>query len=74
MIAALLGVTTGLWFRVSAVLALTVVVAIAAAAAGFWAGEPLVPTLVRVLAAVVLLQLGYLAGLLVATAWRRGSK
>ncbi|MCS0493952.1 hypothetical protein NVS89_02505 [Ancylobacter sp. MQZ15Z-1] len=74
MIAALLGVATGLWLRASAVLALTVAVAVAAAAIDLWAGETLGPALLHALAAVVLLQLGYLAGLLVATAWRRRSR
>lgn len=69
-ISAGLGVVAGLWLRVPALLALTILVVIIAIVASLASTEPLETTLVQALVAVVLLQLGYIVGLFIATGWR----
>ncbi|MCJ8145223.1 hypothetical protein MKI84_20060 [Ancylobacter sp. A5.8] len=65
----LLGVVTGLLLRVPGLLAVTLLVAILAIAAGRAADEPFATLVLHALAAIVLLQLGYLLGVLIASHW-----
>jgi hypothetical protein len=65
------GVLLGLWFRVTALVAVSVVTAAACLPAAVHAGVGLMPSLIITFATVGLLQAGYLAGVMLACAHSR---
>jgi hypothetical protein len=65
------GVLLGLWFRVAALAAASGVAAAACLPAAVLAGVGLMPSLIITFATVGLLQLGYLAGVMLACAQSR---
>jgi hypothetical protein len=67
------GVLLGLWFRVAALVAASMVTAAACLPAAVLAGVGLMPALIITFATVGLLQAGYLAGLMLACAQSRVS-
>lgn len=70
-VSGLLGVAVGLWFRVYAALAATVLVATLAIGTSLMAGESLGMTVTRSVGAIACLQAGYIVGLLISTGRRR---
>ena len=65
------GVLLGLWFRVAALVAVSVVIAAACLPAAALAGVGLMPAVIITFATVGLLQAGYLAGVMLACAQSR---
>lgn len=70
IVAGAAGVSIGLWFRVAALIAASVLVAAIGIAAGFMRGD-LVFAVLDIALALATLQIGYLLGLLLSSRCRR---
>ena len=65
------GLLLGLWFRVAAIVAASGITAATSLLFGVFTDQGLMPTLVITFAFLFILQVGYLAGVMLSCAWSR---